>query len=94
MGDGEYSLMERFLQILIYHGNAKKGMKPKEIMNHDIVITTYGIISNEWVGSYLNPSGSFYSDADLAMSQSTTKTRIALEKITGRSSTVASIESS
>jgi hypothetical protein len=50
MGDGEHSLMERFLQILIYHGNAKKGMKPKEIMSHDIVITTYGIISSEWVG--------------------------------------------
>jgi hypothetical protein len=29
-------------------------MKPKEIMSHDIVITTYGIISNEWVSLLLN----------------------------------------
>lgn len=63
-------------------------MKPKEILSHDIVITTYGVISNEWVGFCLFGQLVFFVDV---IWQSTTKTRIAQEKIMVRFSIVVSI---
>ncbi|KAK8177376.1 SNF2 family N-terminal domain-containing protein [Phyllosticta citrichinensis] len=39
---------EHQLRVLIYHGNRKKRIDPKEIANYDVVVTTYETASSEF----------------------------------------------